>query len=117
MANPNIINIGSLYAKTAVLNVTTSPTAVVTNAAASNKIFKVTSIYLSNIDATSAVNATLEIYRNSVSYYIMFATPVPVASTIDVVNKNIYLEEGDQLRVTASAAGDLVAVVSYEEIA
>jgi hypothetical protein len=27
------------------------------------------------------------------------------------------LEEGDQLRVTASASGDLVAVVSYEEIA
>jgi hypothetical protein len=116
MANPNIINIGSLYAKTAVLNVTTSPTAVVTNAAASNKVFKVTSIYLSNIDISASVNATLEIFRDSVSYYIMFATPVPVGATIDVVNKNIYLEEGDQLRVTASAGGDLVAVVSYEEI-
>lgn len=117
MANPNIINIGSLYAKTAVLNVTTSPTAVVTNAAASNKVFKVTSIYLSNIDAAASVNATLEIYRNSISYYIMSATPVPASSTIDVISKNIYLEEGDQLRVTASASGDLVAVVSYEEIA
>jgi hypothetical protein len=116
MANPNIINIASLYAKTALLDVTTTPTVIVENTAASNKLFKITTIYLSNKDTVASVNATLEIYRNSVSYYIMFQTPVPVSSTIDVLAKNIYLQEGDQLRVTASANNDLVAIVSYEEI-
>jgi hypothetical protein len=116
MANPNIINIASLYAKTALLDVTTTPTAIVENTAASNKLFKITTIYLSNKDASTVVNATLEIYRDSVPYYIMYQTPVPASSTIDVLTKNIYLQEGDQLRVTASASGDLVAIVSYEEI-
>jgi hypothetical protein len=92
MANPNIINIASLYAKTALLDVTTTPTVIVENPAASNKLFKITTIYLSNKDTVVSVNATLEIYRNSVSYYIMFQTPVPVSSTIDVLAKNIYLQ-------------------------
>jgi hypothetical protein len=35
---------------------------------------------------------------------------------LDVISKSIYLEEGDDLRLTASANSDLEAVCSYEEI-
>jgi len=36
---------------------------------------------------------------------------------LDVISKSIYLEEGDTLRLTASANSDLEAVCSYEIIA
>ena len=36
--------------------------------------------------------------------------------TLDVISKPLYLEEGDAIRLTASAASDLEAVCSYEEI-
>jgi hypothetical protein len=116
MANPNIINISSLYGKTAVLNVTTAATAIITNSAASGKIYKVSSLYISNIDATSTSYVTLEIFRSSTSYYIMYQTPIPVGATIDAINKHIYLEEGDSLRLTATTNDDVRAISTYEEI-
>ena len=44
MAAPNIVNVSAIYGKTGVLVVTTSPTAIITNSAASGKVFKVDSI-------------------------------------------------------------------------
>ena len=41
---------------------------------------------------------------------------VPADSTIDVITKAIYLEEGDELRLAANADSDIEAVASYEEI-
>jgi hypothetical protein len=41
---------------------------------------------------------------------------IPANTTLDVVSKSVYLEEGDSLRLTASAASDLEAVCSFEEI-
>jgi hypothetical protein len=116
MANPNIINISTLYGKTAVLNVTTVATAIITNSAASGKIVKVNSLFISNIDTLTTAYVTLEIFRSSTSYYIMYQVPVPIASTIDAISKHIYLEEGDQLRISATLNNDLTAVASYEEI-
>jgi hypothetical protein len=46
----------------------------------------------------------------------MYQVPVPIASTIDAISKHIYLEEGDQLRISATLNNDLTAVASYEEI-
>ena len=41
---------------------------------------------------------------------------VPADTTLDVISKALYLEEGDAIRLTASATSDLEAVCSYEEI-
>jgi hypothetical protein len=41
---------------------------------------------------------------------------IPADATLDVISKSIYLEEGDELRLIASANSDLEAVCSYEEI-
>ena len=41
---------------------------------------------------------------------------VPADATLDIISKPIYLEEGDALQLLASAASDLEAVCSYEEI-
>jgi len=41
---------------------------------------------------------------------------VPAGSTVDVLSKSIYLEEGDTLRLTGSTTLKLEGVCSYEEI-
>ena len=116
MAAPNIVNVATITGKTAVQAVGTSATAIVTNAAASGKVFKVNALYVSNVDGTSAAEITVDLYRSSTAYHIAKTVSVPADSTLDVISKAIYLEEDDALRLTASAASDLEAVCSYEEI-
>lgn len=116
MANPNIVNVTAIYGKTAVQSVGTSATAIVTNSAASGKVLKVNALYASNVDGTSNAELTVDLFRSSVAYRIVSTVVVPADATLDVISKSIYLEEGDELRLTANASGDLQAVCSYEEI-
>ena len=116
MAAPNIVNVSTITAKTAVQAVGTSATAIVTNAAASDKVVKVNALYVSNVDGTNNAEINIDIYRSSTAYHIGKTIVVPADATLDVISKAIYLEEGDTLRLTANAASDLEAVCSYEEI-
>jgi hypothetical protein len=118
MANPNIVNVTDIKGKTAVQAVTTSATAIVENTAASNKIFKINSLTIANIDGVNAADVTVDHFRGGTARRIAFTIAVPADSTLVVISKDtsIYLEEGDSLRCTASANSDLEAVCSYEEI-
>ena len=116
MAAPNIVNVATITGKTAVQAVGTSATAIVTNSGSSGKVFKVNALYVSNIDGAAAADITVDLFRSSTAYAITSTVSVPADSTLDIMSKAIYLEEGDALRCTASASGDLVAVCSYEEI-
>jgi hypothetical protein len=118
MAAPNIVNVTTILGKTSVLAVTTSATAVVSNSAASDKVFKLNSIIIANVDGTNAADITVDLFRSNVAYPIANTIIVPADATLVVLSKEnaIYLEEGDSIRCTASANGDLVATCSYEEI-
>ena len=116
MSAPNIVNVATITGKTAVLAVTNSATAIVTNSAASGKVFKVNALYVSNVDGTNNADINVDIYRSSTAYHIAKTVNVPADATLDVISKSIYLEEGDSLRLTANANSDLEAVCSYEEI-
>lgn len=116
MAAPNIVNVGTIIGKTAVQAVGTSATAIVTNSAASGKVFKVNALYVSNVDGTNNADINVDIFRSSVAYHIGKTIVVPADATLDILSKPVYLEEGDSLRLTANAASDLEAVCSYEEI-
>ena len=116
MAAPNIVGVTTITGKTAVQAVTTSATAIVTNSAASGKVFKVNALYVSNVDGTSAADINVDIFRSSTAYHIAKTVSVPADATLDIISKSIYLEEGDSLRLTANANSDLEAVCSYEEI-
>ena len=116
MAAPNIVNVTTILGKTAVQQVTTSATAIVTNSAASGKVFKVNALYVSNVDGTSAADVNVDIFRSSTAYHVAKTVSVPADATLDVISKSIYLEVGDVLRLTASADSVLEAVCSYEEI-
>ena len=116
MAAPNIVNVSTITGKTAVLAIGTSASAIVTNSAASGKVFKVNALYVANVDGVNAADVTVDLFRSSTAYKIANTISVPADASLDVISKAIYLEEGDALRLTASAANDLEAVCSYEEI-
>lgn len=116
MAAPNMLNPVTITGKTAVQAVGTTATAIVTNSAASGKVFKVNALYVSNVDGTNNAEINVDVFRSSVAYHIGKTIVVPADATLDIISKAIYLEEGDSLRLTANAASDLEAVCSYEEI-
>jgi len=116
MAAPNIVNVATITGKTAVQAVGTSATAIVTNSAASNKVFKINALYVSNVDGVNNASVTVDLFRASTAYKVAHTVTVPADATLDVITKPLYLEEGDSLRLTASASGDIEAVCSYEEI-
>lgn len=116
MAAPNVVNVATITGKTAVQAVGTSATAIVSNSAASGKVLKVNALYVSNVDGTNNADINVDLFRSSTAYHIAKTMQVPADATLDVISKPIYLEEGDSLRLTASAASDLEAVCSYEEI-
>lgn len=116
MAAPNIVEVATITAKTAVQAVGTSATAIVSNAASSNKVFKINALYVSNVDGTNNAEINVDLFRSSTAYHIAKTIVVPADATLDVISKPVYLEEGDSLRLTANAASDLEAVCSYEEL-
>ena len=124
MANPNIVNVTEIYGKTAVANLsTTDATLVVENTASSNKVFKINSLIVSNVDGANAASITISRYSGpnigGTATEIASAVVVPADATLVVIDKttSIYLEEDRSIGATASAADDLKIVCSYEEIA
>ena len=117
MANPNVVAVSSIYANTAVdADVAASAVSLLT--AASDKLLKINSLIIANIDGTNSADISVWITRSSVDYYIAKSITVAAGSTLLPIDKNmgLYLVEGDILKIQASAAGDLSAVCSYEEI-
>lgn len=117
MAAPNIVNVATITGKTAVQQVGTTATAIVSNGGSSNQVLKINALYVANVDGTNNAEITVDLFRSSVAYRLAFTVVVPADAVLDVLSKAIYLEEGDSLRLTANAAGDLEAVCSYEIIA
>jgi hypothetical protein len=118
MAAPNIVSVATITGRTVGAALTTSSADIVTNSAASGKVFKINAIYVSNVDGVNNATATVAFYNedNTTSYELAHTITVPADATLDILSKPIYLEEGDKITALASAASDLEIIVSYEEI-
>jgi uncharacterized protein YyaL (SSP411 family) len=118
MAAPNIAALTTITGKTAVQAVAESATAIVSNSADSGKVLKINSLYVANIHASNSGTITVDVYRSSTAYRVASAINVPINSVYMAIQKDspIYLEEGDSLRLTASAASVFEAACSYEEL-
>jgi hypothetical protein len=123
MAAPNVVNVATITGKTAVVDLsTTNATLVVENPASSNKVFKINSLYVSNVDGSAAAEITISLYSEDniggTATEICKTVVVPADATLVVISKDtsIYLEEDKSIGATASAASDLKVVCSYEEI-
>lgn len=117
MANPNIAQTASILGRTELQAVTTSATAIATNGAASNKVFKVNVLVVANI-ASSDVDVTVDVFRSGTATRMANAITIPANSSLALLAKEnpVYLLEGDSLRLTASANSRAEAVCSFEEI-
>lgn len=119
MAAPNIVNVTNIYGKTmgAALDTTTT-TAILT--CATDKVLKINSIIVANVDGTNSANATVYFYDSSATarYAIAYTITVPADATLVVLSKDspIYLEEADRIEAGASATDDLNIIISYEEL-
>ena len=123
MAAPNIVNVTTITGKSAAVDLTTTAaTAVVSNAAASGKVFKINSLVVSNVDGTNAADITVSYYSEDdiggTATQIVSTISVPADATLVVIDKgtSIYLEEDRSIGATAGTANDLKVLVSYEEI-
>jgi hypothetical protein len=122
MAAPNIVNVTSIIGNSLSVAVGTSATQLASNAASSNKVFKINSIVVANIDGTNAADITVNIY----SAAALGGTPLAIVSTISVPadaslivtdkTTTFYLLENQSIGAIAGTAGDLVATISFEEI-
>jgi hypothetical protein len=115
MAAPNLISTTNIVGKTQAEWITTTPTAILTNANNSSTVLRINVLFVTNRSGASAT-ATVEFYRGAVAYHVVSGLIVDPNTTSIAIGKDtsIYLEEGDALRITANQNGVLQYVVSYE---
>lgn len=119
MANPNIVNVSSILGKVSGNALTTSAQTIVNNPSSSNKIVKVNSLVISNINGTASADVTAYLLKNGVTtLYIAYTVAVPADATLVLVSKDtsLYLEENDSILALASANSYLHTIVSFEDI-
>lgn len=119
MANPNLLSMTSLYGEMSVLNATTASANIAANTTASGEIYRINSLYVSNINSSINSEITIDLVRDSISYAITTNLTIPYAATVVAISKDskIYLNEGDTLKCISSTNSDLQVVCAYEVIA
>ena len=127
MANPNIVNVTSIYGGNASWNLSAVTTSVLLTVS-SDVIVKVNSILCANVDGTNDAQLTLFIdgvgttvtgvtgTSLATTIYLAKTVNVPADDVLSVLDKPIYLMENDILYGGASAASDLDLFISYEVI-
>jgi hypothetical protein len=112
----NLANTVTITAKTSYANVTTVSSNVITNAAASNQIYKINNISLTNY-SSNTVTANVSTIRNGVgTFNIINTITVPANSLLTVLSKDtsLYLEEGDTIQSNSSANSSVHLSIGYE---
>ena len=122
MANPNMVNVTSIYGEFKAGPLTdTLTTTLLENAASSGHVYKINSIIVANIDGTNAADLTMDVYDISGggnTAHLAFTISVPPDSTLVLIDKNtsFYLKENYRIRGGAGAASDLTYTINYEQI-
>ena len=122
MANPNILNVTSIYGNTSYLipSVTTTVTWTALTPAA-NTINKIDNIVAANVTG-SAVAVTVAINSaaagGGTAYRLIYQLPVPANAAVVVVDKStaFYLGETQSITVTVGTASAIELTSSYEAI-
>lgn len=122
MANPNIVNVSSIYGNTSYLiPSTTSATTWTALTPASGTVNKIDNIVAANVTASVA---TVTVSINSATagggtaYRLVYQVSVPVNASIVVVDKStaFYLGEAQSIVVTVGTASAIELTASYEAI-
>tara|TARA_X000001388_G_C2185291_1_gene105257 strand:- start:356 stop:727 length:372 start_codon:yes stop_codon:yes gene_type:complete len=122
MANPNIVNVSTINGKTVFQAIGTGQVQILENPESSGKILKLNSLVISNVDGTDSADVTAIVHNQDdlggTGYHLAKTITVPADATLILIDKStsIYLTEDMSLGLSASAASDLEAILSYEEI-
>jgi hypothetical protein len=129
MANPNIVNVSTIYGTTTYYTPSgTTAVVLVTNAAASNTVYKIDNVVAANVTGTAAT-VTVSIYTNGAvsqgsapsggtAYPIIYQALVPANASLVIVDKStaFYLQEGTCISITSGTASAITFTTSYEAI-
>jgi hypothetical protein len=122
MANPNIVNVTSIYGNTSYLiPSTTAATTWTALAPASGTVNKIDNIVASNVTG-SAVSVTVSINSatggGGTAYRIAYQISVPANASLIVVDKTtaFYCGESQSIVVTVGTGSALEMTASYEAI-
>ena len=122
MANPNIVNVSSIYGSTNYLiPSTTAATTWTALTPASGTVNKIDNIVASNVTASAA---TVTVAINSAAggagtnYRLIYQVTVPINAAIVIVDKStaFYLGEAQSIVVTVGTASAIELTASYEAI-
>lgn len=126
MAAPNIVAVANINGKSNVANITTVSSSVIVNPVNSSKVFKINTIIISNVDGTNSGNVSVDLFKfgaqntstglGNATYAIANTITVPAKSSLDLLSKTLYLEEGDQIKVKGDANNRLHFISSFEEL-
>lgn len=122
MANPNIVNVTSIYGNTSYLiPSTTSATTWTALTPAAGTVNKIDNIVAANVTAsvalvTVAINSAAA--GAGTNYRLVYQVPVPVNASIVVADKStaFYLGEAQSIVVTVGTASAIELTASYEAI-
>jgi hypothetical protein len=132
MANPNIVNVTSIYGNSAyVIPSSTSVSVAWTNngtstltglTPAANTVNRVTSIVVANV-TSSAATTTVAIsnnptYASGTAYYIAYQVSVPPNSSVIVTDKtsSFYVTENQSVGVISGTSSALHYTATFEAI-
>lgn len=132
MANPNIVNVTSIYGNTAyVIPSTTSATATWTHngttaltglTPAANTVNRVTQITVTNVTGGAAL-ATVAIsnnatYASGTPYYLAYQISIPANASLTVIDKttSFYVTENQSVGVITGTSSALNFVATFEAI-
>jgi hypothetical protein len=122
MANPNIVNVTSIYGNTSYLiPSTTSATTWTALTPATGTVNKIDNIVAANVTAsvalvTVAINSAAA--GAGTNYRLVYQVPVPVNASIVVADKStaFYLGEAQSIVVTVGTSSAIELTASYEAI-
>ena len=116
MANPNIVNVTSIYGQSMGEALSTTMTTDIMTCQ-SNKLLKINFIQVTNTHATASTDVTVEITKvaytsggiadaedNAGTFALASAVTLNTDGVLVVLDKPIYLQEGDQLEAGANPA-------------
>ena len=126
MAQPNIVNVASIYGQSVGATLTTSFVAFITVTA--EYVVKVNYIHIANIDGTNDATCDVKLvkvdqdpigitdYAINDIIYLAKTVNVPADDVLILVDRPFYMMAGDALSALASANSDLDILISFEAI-
>ena len=122
MANPNIVNVTSIYGVTSYLIPTTTTattwTALTPSAGTINKIGNIVAANVTGSVATITVSINSATAGGGTAYRLVYQVAVPVNASLIICDKStsFYLGESQSIVVTSNTTNAIELTASYEAI-